>query len=169
VGDVFTFSVIDGLTKVSKPLELRVTAVDVDADRVEFNGGEYASDIMGNITATQRGSFSTPRQFYPAELYVGKKWHTAFKQVRPSGITYTYRYDVRVVGKETITVPAGTFEAFKIEARGFNVQLGAALSRNIWVTPGVPADIAHETIVRLRNGAIEQFDRQELVSAAVAR
>jgi len=51
----------------------------------------------------------------------------------------------------------------------FNVQLGAALSRNIWVTPGVPADIAHETIVRLRNGAIEQFDRQELVSAAVAR
>jgi hypothetical protein len=164
VGDLFRFDVIDGLTKVGKPLELRVTAVDLDADRVEYNGGQFVSDTMGNTMATQRGSFTTPRQFYPAELYVGKRWHTAFKQARPNGVSYTYRYDVRVVGKETITVPAGTFEAFKIEARGFNVQLGAALARNIWVTPGVPADIAHETIVRLRNGAIEQFDRQELVS-----
>ncbi|MEO5670746.1 MAG: caspase family protein [Ramlibacter sp.] len=169
VGDVFSFTLIDGLTKAARPLQLRVTAVDIDADRVEYNGGEYVSDFMGNMTATLRGAFTMPRQFYPAELYVGKKWQTAFKQVRPNGITYTYRYDVRVVGKETITVPAGTFEAFKIEARGFNVQLGAALSRNIWVTPGVPADIAHETIVRLRNGAIEQFDRQELVSLAGAR
>ncbi|GAC1599830.1 MAG: hypothetical protein NVS3B2_01450 [Ramlibacter sp.] len=164
VGEVMSFSVIDGLTKVSRPLVMRVTAVNVDEDRVEFNGGEYVIDTMGNTLATQRGAFSTPRQFYPAELYVGKKWHTTFKQRRSNGQVYTYRYDVRVVGRESITVPAGTFDAFKIEARGFNMQLGASLARNIWVTPGVPADIAHETIVRLRNGVIEQFDRQELTS-----
>ena len=105
-------------------------------------------------------------QFYPAEFYVGKRWHTIFRQRRPSGQTYTYRYDVRVVGRASITVPAGMFDAFKIEARGFNMQQGAILARYIWVAPGVPADIVHETIVRQRSGAIEQFDRQELASLA---
>src|SRR5439155_12019338 len=109
-------------------------------------------------------TFSSPRQFYPAELFVGKKWRTEFKQSRRSGLTYTFRYDLKVVARETITVPAGTFDCFKIEARGFNVPLGARIERNIWVAPGVSGDIRHEILVRLRNGAIEQNDRQELVS-----
>jgi uncharacterized caspase-like protein len=163
-GDKFAFNVIDGLTHIAKPLEMTVTAVDAQQERVEFNRGVYVADLMGNIVTNDRGVFSTPRQFYPAELYVGKKWKTMFKQKRPNGTIYTFEYDVRVVGRETITVPAGTFDTFKIEARGFNLQLGASLSRNIWVAPGVAADIAHEIVVRLRNSTIDQFDRQELVA-----
>ena len=163
-GDFYNYQVTDVFTKASKPLALQVTAVDVDGDRVEYNKGEYLSDTMGNTIANPRGGFSTPRQFYPAELFVGKKWRTMFKQSRPGGIVYTYRYDLKVVGRETIVVPAGTFDTFKIEARGFNMQLNARLERNIWVAPGVSGDIAHEILVRLRNGAIEQNDRQELAS-----
>jgi hypothetical protein len=168
VGDQFRFTVIDGLTRLARPLELKVTGVDLQSERVEFNDGGYASDMMGNIVANDRGVFSTPRQFYPAELYVGKKWQTMFRQKRPNGTTYTFKYDVRVVGRETVTVPAGTFDTFKIEARGFNMQLGASLLRTIWVAPGVAADIVHETVVRLRNSTIDQFDRQELVSVTTA-
>ena len=164
VGDLFEYRVLDAYTGAGKPLSMRVTAVDEDADRVEYNGGEYVSDTMGNTAANPRGSFSTPRQFYPAELFVGKKWHTLFKQSRPSGIVYTFSYDMKVTARENVTVPAGTFDTFKIEARGFNMQLGARIERNIWVSPGVSGDIAHEISVRLRNGAIEQNDRQELVS-----
>ena len=163
-GDQFDYRVVDLYTNASRPLSLRVTALDLERDRVEYNNGEYVSDAMGNTVANPRGGFSTPRQFYPAELFVGKKWHTMFKQSRPSGLVYTFRYDMKVVGRETITVPAGTFDTFKIEARGYNMQLSARLERNIWVAPGVSGDIAHETLVRLRNGAIEQNDRQELVS-----
>ena len=163
-GDLFQYQVIDGYTRASKPLTLQVTAVDVDADRVEYNNGEYVSDTMGNTMANPRGGFSTPRQFYPAELFVGKKWRTMFKQSRAGGLVYTFRYDLKVVGRETVTVPAGTFDCFKIEARGFNMQLNARLERNIWVAPGVSGDIAHEILVRLRNGVIEQNDRQELLS-----
>ena len=72
-----------------------------------------------------------------------------------------------MVGRETVTVPVGTFHCFKIEARGFNVQLGARLERNIWVAPGGSGDIAHDILVRLRNGAIEQNDRQELTAYRV--
>jgi uncharacterized caspase-like protein len=168
VGDKFAFNVIDGLTHIAKPLEMTVTAVDPQQERVEFNRGVFVADLMGNIVTNDRGVFSTPRQFYPAELYVGKKWKTMFKQKRPNGTTYTFEYDVRVTGRETITVPAGTFDTFKIEARGFNLQLGASLSRNIWVAPGVAADIAHEIVVRLRNSTIDQFDRQELVAIGKA-
>ncbi len=165
VGDSFSFRVIDQFNKSSKPLEMRVTALDFATDQVQFNNGEYVADLMGNILTNLRGSSSTPRQFYPADMLVGKRWRTQFKQVRAAaGVTYTFRYDLKVVGKERVTVPAGTFDCFKIEARGYNMELGARLERNIWVAPGVNADIAHETLVRLRNGQIEQNERQELVS-----
>ena len=169
IGDVFGYQVVDRHTKLVTPLTMQVTAVDVNADRVEYNNGEYVSDTMGNILTNLRGGFSTPRQFYPAELYVGKKWQTAFKQSRGGGVTYTFRYDMKVVGRETITVPAGTFDTFKIEARGYNIQLGARLERNIWVSPGVSSDIAQEIVVRLRTGVLEQNDRQELVSLKVSK
>jgi hypothetical protein len=146
---------------------MRVSGVDFDQDRIEYNGGEYVSDTMGNILKNLRGTFDAPRQFYPAELYLGKKWGTRFKQARPDGSSYTFDYKLKVVGKEKIKVPAGTFDAYKIEARGFNIELGARLERNIWVSPGINADIAHETIVWRKSGRIDQFDRQELVRYSV--
>lgn len=164
VGDVFEFRVVDQFSKAATPLTMRVTGVDEAADRVDYNDGEYSSDLMGNTLGNLRGDMSTPRQFYPAELLVGKHWRTQFRQARKSGLTYTFRYDVKVAGKETVVVPAGTFEAYRIEARGFNMNLGAQINRTIWVAPGVNADIAHETLVRLNNGRIEQNDRQELVA-----
>ncbi len=168
VGDEFNIRVVDQFNQSEKPLVMKVTQVDSEAERVIYNNGEFASDLMGNTTTNQRGAFSTPRQFYPADLFVGKKWQTRFKQSRAGGVSYTFQYDLKVVGLERITVPAGTFDAFKIEARGFNMELGAALERNIWVAPGVAADVAHEIKVRLRNGRYEQNERQELVSFAQA-
>ena len=164
VGDEIRLRVIDGFTKLTKPLDLTVSQVDIEADRVLFNDGEYISDLMGNITRNQRGVFSTPRQFYPADLFVGKKWQTRFNQKRADGTTYTFQYDLKVVSRGPIAVPAGTFDAYKIEARGFNMTDGTYLERNIWVAPGVNADIAHEIKARFRNGRWDQNDRQELVS-----
>jgi hypothetical protein len=169
LGDQFDFRVVNKTTQAVTPLSLQVSAVDAENDRIEFNQGEYLSDTMGNVVRNLRGGMSTPRQFYPAELFVGKKWRTLFKQSRPNGLVYAYYYDLKVVAKETITVPAGTFETYKIEARGYNETLGARLERNIWVAPGISADIAHETFVRLRNGIVDQNDRQELVALARAR
>lgn len=164
LGQRIDFRVIDNFTKLERALVLRVTALDVAADRVEFNDGESVSDLMGNTLANARGSLSTPRQFYPSEFVLGRRWSTVFRQARPSGAVYTFRYQVRVVAKETVSVPAGRFETWRIEAEGFNVGLSASIKRTLWVAPGVPGDIAAETFVRLRSGAIEQNDRQELVA-----
>jgi len=179
VGDEFEFRVLDGFSGrelplmasgVRTPLHIRVTAVDAKNDRIEFNSGEYVTDLMGNTLKHLTGTFNEPRQFYPAELYIGKRWKTEFRQERDNGLRYTFRYKLQVVGREKITVPAGTFDAYRIEAEGFNMQLGASLKRKIWVVPGISADIASETLVRLRNGTINQYDRQELVKfPAMAR
>lgn len=170
VGDEFQLRVIDMFSKNETPLVMKVTEVNEQADRVTYNGGEFVSDLMGNTLANQRGAMGTPRQFYPAELGVGKKWSTRFKQTRPSGKIYTFEYQLRVVARERITVPAGTFDTYKIEARGFNIELGDSIERNIWVEPGINADIAHEVRVRMRKNSSDrhntwsQNDRQELVS-----
>ena len=164
VGNRFEFRVKDNFTGSTRPMSLRVTQVDVDADRVEFNGGEYTSDLMGNIRRTLLGALETPRQFYPAELYVGKKWITQFRQQRSEGKRYTFRYELQVVGRERITVPAGTFDTYRIEARGYNMDLNAPLARTHWVANGVNADIAQEYKVTLEDGMVQLSERTELVS-----
>jgi hypothetical protein len=168
VGDEYGMRVVDMFNKSEKPLVFKVTRVDLAEDRVEYNDGEYISDLMGNIAKNARGSLDAPRQFYPSELYLGKKWRTHFRQSRPNGKVFTFDYEVKVVAKEKVTVQAGTFEAYRLEAMGFNMELGASIQRKIWVAPGINADIVHETYVRLSNGRIDQWDRQELVSYKAA-
>ena len=68
VGDETRVAVIDAFTGISKPLLLRVTGVDLGAERVTYNDGEFESDMMGNATSNRVGTLSTPRQFYPAEF-----------------------------------------------------------------------------------------------------
>jgi uncharacterized caspase-like protein len=164
VGEVHQFSKTDLFTKRTENVTRRVTGVEIDSDRIIFDGGTYVTDAMGNALVNQLGNFSTVRQFYPAELVVGKKWTSRFKQVRPNGTAFTFEYKLKVVAKESITVPAGTFDTYRIEARGFNLELGASIERDIWVSPGVNADIAQDYRVRLRSGQMETNQREELLS-----
>ena len=164
-GDSFQFTVTDQFAgRLTKTLVLEVTQVDRDADRVVYNEGEFVSDLMGNIVNNRLGLFSTPRQFYPSDLFVGKHWETRFRQSRPNGDKYTFQYKLRVEARETISVPAGTFDAFRIVAQGMNMERGARLERVIWVAPGVDVDVAQEYRVRQRNGQMETQERTELVS-----
>jgi uncharacterized caspase-like protein len=163
VGDVVRYRIVDQLTRNERPRELRVTKVDSNEDRVEYNRGEFISDQMGNIVSNHVGRGSTPRQFYPAELFVGKRWSTRYVQRQADGV-FTFDYDLRVTARESVTVPAGTFDAFRIEATGRGVEARSRIRRTIWVVPGVIGDIAHEYEVRLASGKIESLDRMELVA-----
>lgn len=163
VGDIAIYNEIDYLENTVKEFPLQVTKTDSENNLVIYNDGKFVSDFMGNITTNQRGSFNTPRQFYPAELYVGKRWETHFKQNRLDGKVYDFYYKLKIVARETITVPAGIFDTFRIEARGYNETVRAPIERTIWVAPGINADIAHETRVRFKSGRWDQNDRKELI------
>ena len=70
----------------------------------------------------------------------------------------------RVVAKENVTVPAGQFTAYRIEATGFNLDTGGTIRRVLWVVPGINANVALEVEVRRRDNSLEQTYRWELAS-----
>lgn len=152
-GDSMRVRVTDLLTKVSREEDATVAAVNKDADQVVWDSGKwgtYVWDLMGNLVKNHVGQAETPRQFYPADLAVGKKWQTRFGFKRLDGGLQTFHYDVEIVDREHITVPAGTFYAYKIVAHGRNMndRGSRTIQRTMWVAPGVNVDVASEVMIR---------------------
>jgi hypothetical protein len=130
----------------AKPREytVRVTKVDEDRDRVEWNSvgfvGAFVTDLMGNATETNGIAFDPPRQFVPAELYVGNHWRAAYRETQvearqglPLGDTRVVTYQFSIVARERIAVASGEFDAFRIEGYGRVGDL--ILEERIWVLP----------------------------------
>ncbi len=163
VGDTATFRETDTLTGVEKrSYTVRVTKVDLTADRVEFNDGAGISDLMGNGIKTGPREYDAPVQNYPAELQIGKKW-TGVGRLNNNGQVSDFYYDYHVTKRETITVPAGTFDTFYIDANGWNRTFGSRLKMGFWVVPGLNFPIRREFVVRNNRGNFLNTERHELV------
>jgi hypothetical protein len=76
-----------------------------------------------------------PRLIYSWPLTVGQRWEEAHRLERPVDRQTTNRNSVWTVeAEETITVPAGTFRAFKIVWRNKNTD---AMLTEMWYAPDV--------------------------------
>lgn len=163
VGDEASFLETDYLTGAEvRRYTSRVTRVDEEADRVEINDGANVSDTMGNTLKTGQVEFDAPLQFLPAELQLGKKWTASFKRTDKGQVTYAY-YDLHIASREKVKVPAGEFDAFRIEGRGWNRSIGSQLEVNLWVVPGLNFHVKWEWVVRNR-GRFIVTQRHELVA-----
>ncbi|MCR5885536.1 caspase family protein [Rhizobacter sp. J219] len=117
LGDELVFDVIDGYSGEVRRVTQRVT--HADAQRVEINGGEEVMDQMGTVIKNRRGVKDPGYLMVPADLAVGKRWQSAFiNRMNPNSKGSTNYYEFRVVALEEVTVPAGTFKAFRIERSG---------------------------------------------------
>ncbi len=164
VGDEATMVQTDILTGVEeRTLTARVTRVDYGEDRVEYNDGAVITDLMGNFIKAGPVVFDTPVQWTPAEFQVGKKWAAAFRRTE-KGVTSNVSFDMQIVKRETITVPAGTFDTFRIEGEGWNITLGIRAETKIWLVPGLNFTVKSEQIRRNRMGRFVQSERRELVA-----
>jgi hypothetical protein len=163
VGDEASFLETDYLTGVEvRRYTNRVTRVDEDADRVEFNDGAIVTDTMGNSLKSGQLEFDAPLQFLPAELQLGKKWTASFKRMDKGQVSYAY-YELHIVSREKVKVPAGEFDVFRIEARGWNRSFGSQLEVNLWVVPGLNFHVKWEWVVNNR-GRFVVTQRHELVA-----
>ncbi|MCX7156590.1 MAG: caspase family protein [Rhodocyclales bacterium] len=164
VGDTATIVVTDILTGIEeRTRSARVTRVDYDEDRVEYNKGLIITDLMGNAIKVGPAEYDTPVQWTPAEFQVGKKWTAAFRLMKGDNSSNAY-YDMQIVKRETISVPAGSFDTFRIEGDGWNLTHGTRLELKLWLVPGVNFAIKRELIARNRKGGFRQTERQELVA-----
>jgi len=164
VGDEATIRQSDVLTDIEERIyTARVTRIDYDEDRVEFNNGIVITDLMGNSIKNGPVVFDTPVQFSPTEFQVGKKWTAAFRRTQNDKTSNAY-YDVQIVKREFVTVPAGRFDSFRIEGFGWNTTVGAQLDIKLWLVPGLNFSIKSEFVTRNKFGRFGQTERKELVA-----
>lgn len=164
IGDVYTHRRLDRASGAA-PIDVTTRVTSISEDEVVFNNGILVTDLLGNSLSSLRGGTrDRGRQFYIAEYTVGKRWTTRFGGASAQGKPLVIEYDMKVVSKEAITVPAGTFQAFKVEARGSN-NLGHQLEYVYWVAPElVRRPIVYETLFKNQQGKVLQSERNELVS-----
>jgi len=164
VGDSARIRISDILTGIEEQVRhVRVTRVDAEADRVEYNDGITITDLMGNPIKMGQAEYDTPVQFTPAEFQVGKKWRAAFHRTQ-HGRTANAYFDMQITARETVSVPAGNFDSFRIEGRGWNLTQNQQLEVTLWLVPGINFVIKREQTVRGSKGRLRQTERQELVA-----
>ncbi len=164
VGDEATYQELDFYSNVvQRTFTHRVTLVDIEQDRVESNRGNIIHDLMGNAIKWGSRTYSVPVQFYPAELYIGKRWAAAF-EVTLRDVTSNATFDMRITAREKVLVPAGEFETFKIEGHGWNRRFGRRLVNTLWVIPGLNFTVRQER-AQYAGGRIIDSQKLVLVSA----
>ncbi len=164
VGDVATFRESDFLTGVEQRVYIhRVTRVDPENDRVEVNRGKAIFDLMGNPIKLAEREFDVPRQQIPAELQVGKKWTAVFIVSQQGADANRISLDFQVAVKEKVTVPAGTFDAFRIDGSGWSLTRGTQIEFRQWLLPRLNFPLKWEMVSRQRDGRFVDTARHELI------
>ena len=166
VGDSYTYRVVDLLTKVESGTFTQ-TVTGVTNAEVIYDDGKTVRDLLGNILKNRSEFRIDGKRSYVGEYSVGKTWVSPYSGVwrRPNGsvVESDGEMTFKVLGKERITVPAGTFETFKVEGDG-GFRIGASLKVTYWIAPEqVALVIAQETTIR-NSGIYLVTDREELVS-----
>jgi hypothetical protein len=162
VGDRYRFRVIDLLTRQDTREGRGGTVKEVTDSEVHFGNGRV-TDLLGNMIRNPRGNTFINNQVFAAEYSIGRKWTTIFRGVRPDSQEDEWTLDMRVVAREAVTVPAGTFDAFKVEGRGFMRDRGARIEVNYWIAPDrVRPCVVYEYIAR-RGVRFGRNERMELV------
>jgi hypothetical protein len=100
---------------------------------------------------------------------VGRRWNTRFRVITGKGDPTIVDLDVRIADRENITVPAGTFNAFRIEAQGWQTgsvgtgMINVAWNWKTWYAPDqVRQPVAFEWFNRAGGSRITRADRAEL-------
>ena len=139
------------------------TVTKLDGEDVIFNDGTLVTDRYGNLTRDPEGRKWTPYQFYIPEYKLGKRWEAQFIVTEPSGDAVNVTFNLKVTSRERITLPAGTFDTYRIEAEGRNLKSGAQVLRTAWVAPEtVPGYVAVEQRVK-QGDRLLVAERTELV------
>jgi uncharacterized caspase-like protein len=164
VGDSYTARIIDLFTKLAS---VRTeTIVEISDTEVKFSSGRV-TDLLGNPSRFPDGRMFSGNQFLPLDFSVGKRWSSRFRLSRAGGFSdVESQMDFRISARETIAVPAGRFDTFRIEAEGISYlqQNPTYLSITSWVAPDkVRYPIAREER-RTTGGRTDLYQRTELVA-----
>lgn len=160
IGESYTYRSLNLLTH-AETRRFTQQVAQIERDEVAFDDGKTVVDLFGNNVRAPDGRRWTPYQFFIDEYQVGKRWPAQFIVSQADGKENTVGFELRVAARERITLPAGTFDAFRIEARGQDSN-GNTLERSAWVAPErMRGFLAMEQLTR-RDGKLIEGERIEL-------
>ena len=132
VGDTYSYQVSDLVS--GKPLRSFTTSVTGITEReVLYDNGRSATDLLGNTTKFADGRRPTGNQTQPGIFEIGKRWATRYLLTTPDGRRFDNEVQLHIVTKESITVPAGTFDCYRVE--------GVGVGRGLGLRPGINVEV----------------------------
>ena len=170
-GDFFEFSGKDGYTGVLKwtqtfkIIKVNDQLAEALATRTGSNDFKLVVEHAGAQHSDGTGKFDPPITLMPAGLFqVGHKWfsRTNFTSARTNSQEWL-EVSGRVLSRETIEVPAGKFDTFKVEAN-LQYQSGARMKLTIWTDPSIGVGIRNIVEFRSPRGGAPDITIRELVS-----
>jgi hypothetical protein len=167
VGDVREFELTDLLTGAA-PQRLRREVTAIRDGQVLINDGESIYTQSGMVLLNRTGRKDPGVLLVPSELQVGKRWRSAFTNVRVPGAPPARNfYEHRVVALEDVQVPAGSFKTYRVEAQGESIGPSHAtrLGTTVWVDPATMTAVRSEVRHTSYNGgAVTDHSREVMVS-----
>jgi Caspase domain len=164
IGDVYTYRVVEAFSRV-ETARMTETVTSLNDEWVIYNDGELVTDYLGNVVNDLSQQRFSASQMFVSEYSVGKRWTAGILLTRAHGAAGDVDFSFRVSGKESITVPAGSFDAFKVEGRGNLGRRGIDGKFTYWIAPDqVRRALAMEYFARGRGGRYQSADRFELVT-----
>jgi hypothetical protein len=118
VGDSYTIRVVDPYSRVELRRFTRAVKT-ITEDEVQFDDNLIV-DLLGNNVRLADGRKVKGAQNYPQELTLGKRWSTRFMTTFPNGTSVAAEFNFVVAARENVTVPAGTFNAYRIDGVGYS-------------------------------------------------
>ena len=166
VGDMYEFQMSDALTNVpGQKYTTRVTSIE--GDIVKFNNGNGLRTLLGGVIKNNAGTFDPPLGGLPVELQIGKKWSGRSSNTFTDGNVYQLQTETKIIGRETVTVPAGTFQTYVVRSTIYSSG-GNSFVQTHWVDPRYGASVKFEDIGR-RGNQIIRSNRHELIALKADR
>ncbi|MEA3193084.1 MAG: hypothetical protein QOD26_1417 [Betaproteobacteria bacterium] len=164
VGDMYTYNFMDLYSKVvAQTNSIRIT--EITDTQVIYNNGRFITDLLGSPILQADGRRLTPSQLAPTEYRVGKKWRTRFNVTHPRFGEFRNTFDIRIVARERITVPAGTFDCYRMETTGQSEgQQTVRFEATTWMAPDRCRRGIARNEIRRNQYQIIVAERQELVA-----
>jgi uncharacterized caspase-like protein len=139
VGDRYRFRETDASTSQEIRNYTLVVSQITDTE-VIYGTGLFVTDLIGNWIKMADGRVFTGAQYFIPDYSLGKRWTSRHRVISPKGEPYDTVSDFKVVARESKTVAAGTFDAFRVEGSGWTRgQSGTniELKSRYWVAPEV--------------------------------
>lgn len=149
VGDTYVYAVDQKADR--QKFEETVTVTDVGggriktrhvrADRPQETVGEYGPEWEMLLSGTTGTRFEPAARMLDFPLAPGKTWQQSYQTLSTNGYRSQMKMESRVAGLEKLVTPAGEFEAWRVEAKGYlsglSWQGGFQVQQTLWYAPAI--------------------------------